>query len=270
MNSEPTAYKEPGKILVVDDEANIRAGLKAILTKDGHEVKDAASGEEAMPLLEVFPCEVAIVDIRMPGMPGVELLHEIRARRPFVSVILLTGHGTLETAMAAVKEGAIEYLLKPAQPDLIRQAVSTALASARRNRQQALFMESLRTGMQRLGELPPPSSPAPIPLHERKAINVGDLHIDLQAYEVHREDELITLTPSEFQLLVTLASRPGEVIDYVTLVRLALDYEAESWEAKELIKRHVFALRRKIERDPSTPQYILNVRGIGYRLVPGE
>jgi len=87
---------------------------------------------------------------------------------------------------------------------------------------------------------------------------------------VRREDELIPLTPSEFQLLVTLASRPGEVIDYVTLVRLALDYEAESWEAKELIKRHVFALRRKIERDPSSPKYILNVRGVGYRLVPGE
>ena len=56
------------------------------------------------------------------------------------------------------------------------------------------------------------------------------------------------------------------MIDYISLVRLALDYEAESWEAKELIKRHVFALRRKIEPDPSSPQYILNVRGIGYRL----
>jgi len=268
MIGEPAALTEPGKILVVDDEANIRAGLKAILTKDGHEVKDAASGEEAMPLLEIFPCEVAIVDIRMPGMSGVELLHEIRARQPFVSVILLTGHGTLKTAMAAVREGATEYLLKPAQPDLIRQAVSAALVSTRRNREQALFMESLRTGMQRLGELPPPSSAAPT--SERKVISVGDLHIDLQAYEVRREDELIPLTPSEFQLLVTLTSRPGEVIDYVTLVRLALDYEAESWEANELIKRHVFALRRKIERDPSSPKYILNVRGVGYRLVPGE
>ena len=97
----------------------------------------------------------------------------------------------------------------------------------------------------------------------------GDLHIDLQAYEVRKGAEVVSLTPSEFQLLVALANRPGEVIDYITLVRLALDYEAESWEAKELIKRHIFALRQKIEQDPSAPQLILNVRGVGYRLAPG-
>jgi two-component system response regulator ResD len=268
MNSDQAIYTEPGKILVVDDEANIRTGLRAILARDGHEVKDAASGEEALPILELFSCEVAIVDIRMPGMSGVELLHEIRTRRPFVAVVLLTGHGTLETAMAAIKEGAHDYLLKPAQPEAIREAVSSALASARRDREQTQLMDSLRAGLQRLGELP--ADPSPEPLAGRRAIDVGALHIDLQAYEVRRDDEPISLTPSEFQLLVALASRPGEVIDYITLVRLALDYEAESWEAKELIKRHVFALRRKIESDPSSPQYIVNVRGIGYRLAPGR
>ena len=65
---------------------------------------------------------------------------------------------------------------------------------------------------------------------------------------------------------MTLAARPGQVVDYVTLVQLALAYDAEPWEAKELIKRHVFSLRQKIEADPSSPQYILNVRGVGYRL----
>jgi DNA-binding response OmpR family regulator len=65
---------------------------------------------------------------------------------------------------------------------------------------------------------------------------------------------------------VSLASRPGEAIDCVTLVQLTLEYEAEPWEAKEVIKRHVFALRQKIEPEPSSPRYILNVRGIGYRL----
>jgi two-component system response regulator MtrA len=269
MTSEASSTIDRGKILIVDDEANIRAGLRAILSRDGHEVKDAASGEEALPIVEIFPCEVAIVDIRMPGMTGVELLHEIRARRPFVSVVLLTGHGTLETAMAAIREGAHDYLLKPAQPDEIRATVASALATSRREREQAQLMDNLRAGLQRLGKIPADSSPSLQPAYERRAIDVGDLHIDLQAYEVRRGPKLISLTPSEFQLLVALASRPGEVIDYVSLVRLALDYEAESWEAKELIKRHVFALRRKIEPDPSSPQYILNVRGIGYRLAAG-
>jgi DNA-binding response OmpR family regulator len=104
-----------------------------------------------------------------------------------------------------------------------------------------------------------------------RTITTGDLHIDLAAYEVRRGDQVLSLTPSEFQLLVNLASRPGEAIDYVTLVRQTLDYEAEPSEAKEPIKRHVFALRQKIEPEPSSPCYILNVRGIGYRLaIPKE
>jgi DNA-binding response OmpR family regulator len=259
---------DPGKILIVDDETNIRTGLKAILTRDGHQVMDVGSAEEALPVLEAFPCEAAIVDIRMPGMSGVDLLHEIKARWPAVAVILLTGHGTLESAMQAVKEGAHDYLLKPAQPDAIRQAVVSALAASRVRREETFLFQSLRTSLERLEQLPAePGQPAGGPgARSARTITAGDLHIDLAAYEVRRGDQLISLTPSEFQLLVSLASRPGEAIDYVTLVQLTLEYEAEPWEAKELIKRHVFALRQKIEPEPSSPRYILNVRGIGYRL----
>jgi DNA-binding response OmpR family regulator len=259
---------DPGKILIVDDEINIRTGLKAILTRDGHQVMDVGSAEEALPILETFPCEAAIVDIRMPGMSGVDLLHEIKARWPAVAVLLLTGHGTLETAMQAIKEGAHDYLLKPAQPDAIRQAVASALTASRVRREETFLFQSLRTSLDRLEQLPAgPNQAAPAPgSHPPRTITAGDLHIDLAAYEVRRGDQSISLTPSEFQLLVSLASRPGEAIDYVTLVQLALEYKAEPWEAKELIKRHVFALRQKIEPEPSSPRYILNVRGVGYRL----
>lgn len=259
---------EPGKILIVDDETNIRTGLMAVLTRAGHQVMDVASAEEALPVLASFPCEAAIVDIRMPSMSGVDLLQEIKARWPVVSVILLTGHGTLETAMKAVKEGAHDYLLKPAQPDAIRQAVDSALAASRRRREENTLFDSLRTGLERLEQLPAEPGLSSLSPGNRppRTITAGDLHIDLAAYEVHRGDRPIALTPSEFQLLVSLASHPGEAIDYITLVKMTLEYEAEPWEAKELIKRHVFALRQKIEPEPSAPRYILNVRGIGYRL----
>jgi DNA-binding NtrC family response regulator len=139
---------ETGRVLVVDDEVNIRNGLRAVLAKAGHMVRDAGSGEEALTLLnnidDAFDCEVAIVDIRMPGMSGVELLHAIRERWPAVSVILLTGHGTLDTAMTAVKEGAQDYLLKPAQPKAILEATANALVASRRQREQALLFESIR------------------------------------------------------------------------------------------------------------------------------
>jgi DNA-binding response OmpR family regulator len=265
---------EAGKILIVDDETNIRRGLKAVLTKDGHDVRDVAGAEEALHLLLSFSCEVAVVDIRMSGMSGVELLHEIKERWPIISVILLTGHGTLETAMTAVKEGAHDYLLKPSQPDEIRQTVFSALAASRRQREEIQLFSSLRSSLQRMEELPSNPSPTADALSNKQAntryINIGVLRIDLPAHEVRLGDEIISLSPSEFKLLVVLANRPGEVIDYVTLVQLTLDYEAESWEAKELIKRHIFSLRQKVEPEPASPRYILNVRGVGYRLASPE
>lgn len=256
----------PGKVLIVDDETNIRKGLRAILQKDGHEVRDVRTAEEALQALETFPMEAAIVDIRMPGMSGTELLAAIRQRWPHVAVVLLTGHGTLESAMTAVKEGAHDYLLKPAQPEDIRQVLTAALAASRRLRQQDRLLETLRDGLQRLdvlpGEAPAPAEGRP----ERNRLLIGELEIDLQAHVVRKNGQEIDLTPSEYNLLVTLAHRAGEVIDYVSLVKLALEYEAELWEAKELIKRHVFTLRQKIEPDPTEPRYVRNVRGVGYRL----
>jgi len=83
---------------------------------------------------------------------------------------------------------------------------------------------------------------------------------------VHLAGEAISLTPSEYNVLLVLAAQAGQAIDYVTLVKEGLDYAAESWEAKELIKRHIYTLRQKLERDPTSPQTIANVRAVGYRL----
>ena len=271
----------PGKILIVDDEPNIRKGLRAILVRDGHEVHDAGTGEEALELLQTLAIEAAIVDIRMPGMSGTNLLAAVRARWPSLSVILLTGHGTLETAIAAVRQGAHDYLLKPAQPDEIRAVVNRALAAARREREESQLLDTMRGALQRLdgladrgeqaaklpgAETKSADMPASATSRERNKLTVGDLHIDLAAHQALRRDAPLSLTPTEYQLLLVLAQRQGEALDYVTLARLVLEYEAELWEAKELIKRHVFALRQKIEPDPGKPVYVVNVRGVGYRL----
>lgn len=253
----------PGKILIVDDEKNIRRGLRAILTKDGHAVQMAASAEEALDILQKFPCEAAVVDICLPDLSGTDLLAQIRSRWPYTAVILLTGNGTLESAMTAVKEGAYAYLLKPAAPAVIRQTLEEALAASRQQREQALFLESLRTGLQRLGG---DTAVIPNPKTAPNHLTLGPLQIDLQAHDVRRDSQSISLTPTEYRLLVTLAERPGQALDYQTLALLVLEYEVEVWEAKELIKRHVFTLRQKIEPDPAQPALILNVRGVGYRI----
>ncbi len=255
-----------GWILIVDDEVNIRAGLRDVLVRDGHTVTEAGSGEEALTRLETSDYDVAIVDIRMPEMSGIELLEVIRLRWPHIAVIMLTGHGTLETAMVAVKAGAHDYLLKPARTEAIRQTLTTAIAASRRHKVEAQLLESMRVSLELLdGGRDEGAVEAP-GLDEPRRLDVGGLHIDLRAHEVRRDGIPVGLSPTEFKLLVALATRPGEAIDYGDLVQESMGYEAESWEAKELIKRHVYALRHKIETDPAAPQYILNVRGIGYRL----
>ncbi|MCP4362575.1 MAG: response regulator transcription factor [Chloroflexi bacterium] len=256
-----------GRVLIVDDEVNIRGGLRDVLIKDGHGVTDVGSGEEALVTLASATYDVALVDIRMPGISGIELLQTIRERRPHLAVIILTGHGGLESAMAAIKAGAHDYLLKPAQPKIIRQTVIEAIASSRRHREQAHLVESLRTSLTRFDDIvaeePAHNSTSTPDMH---SLGVGDLHIDLHTHEMRRNGNPVHLSPTEFKLLVALASHPNDVVDYVTLAQLSLGYEPSLWEAKELIKRHVSAVRHKIEPDPTAPRYLLNVRGVGYRL----
>ena len=97
-------------------------------------------------------------------------------------------------------------------------------------------------------------------------IRIKDLQINLATHEVFRSGKPVKLTLTEFKLLVAMASKNGDILDYLTLVRTVLGYEAEKSEAKELIKRHIYALRRKLEPTPGNPCYILNARGVGYRM----
>jgi DNA-binding response OmpR family regulator len=254
-----------GRVLIVEDEDYIRSGLREILSSQGHEVDEAASGEEALEAFRRTYFDVAIVDIRMPGISGIEVLENIHAHWPTTAVIMLTGHATLETAMAAVRAGAYDYFLKPAQPSTIRQIVLEAAAEARRRREEARLMEIIRASLARMDQLPNDREQS-VGADQSRSLQVGDLDIDVRAHTVEKRGESIHLSPTEFKLLATLAGRLGDAIDYGDLVALSLGYEVEPWEAKELIKRHVYSLRQKIEPDPSRPRYVLNVRGVGYRL----
>ena len=269
MDTKPAVA--PGAILIVDDEAAIRQGLTAVLTRDGHQVTAASGVDEALEALASGAFEAAIVDIRMPGRSGIELLREIKEWQPAMAVILLTGQGTLETAMAAIQAGAADYLLKPAQPALIRRTVNEALRSARRDQQQAHLLQTLRSGLNALDTLPAtgPSPSGPSDTAVSSVQKVGELQINRPAHRVTVNDRHVPLTPAEYRVLLVLADHPGEVVDYLALVRRALGYDAELWEAKELIKRHIFAMRLKLEPDPAQPRLILNIRAVGYRLAAG-
>lgn len=255
----------PGHILLVDDEINICSGLQRVLAHDGHEIRTTGSAEAALTILATYACEAAIVDICLPGISGAEFLTVAQQRWPHLAVLLLTGNGTLETAMAAVRAGACDYLLKPAQPAVIRQAVWKALATARERAQRAELLTSLRTVLHHLDGLQP-AAPFTVAPNTPPPLTIGDLQLDRQTHEVRRGATVIALTPSEFSILATLADHLGQAVAYVTLAQASLGYAADPWEAKELVKRHILTLRQKLEPQPDRPQYIVNIRGIGYRL----
>ncbi|NDY72761.1 response regulator [Desulfobacter hydrogenophilus] len=118
--------KIPVKILIVDDEKDFVEMFSLRLTRQGEKVSAVYSGQEALDLLEKTKIDVVILDIRMPGMDGIETLKKIKASYPLVEVILLTGHGSTETAVEGMKEGAFDYLMKPADFDDISEKLSNA------------------------------------------------------------------------------------------------------------------------------------------------
>nr|WP_320016696.1 response regulator [uncultured Desulfobacter sp.] len=118
--------KIPVKILIVDDEKDFVEMFSLRLTRQGEKVSVAYSGQEALDLLEKTKIDVVILDIRMPGMDGIETLKKIKAAYPLVEVIMLTGHGSTETAVEGMKAGAFDYLMKPADFEDISEKLANA------------------------------------------------------------------------------------------------------------------------------------------------
>jgi len=231
--------------LVVDDDPGVRFFLEETLRRDGHVVETASSGEEALDLLRDAFFDVVMLDLKLGGRAdGLRVLEAVRWRWPETVVVILTAHGSLETAMAAIQEGVDGYLLKPAEPDEVRQAVQEALE---RRRSLAQLEETRQTG---------------------HILQRGAFTIDLEKHLVTFEEEPLELTSREFKLLAYLMRNANQVVSPRKLVEVVGQYEVEDlYEARQIVKWYIHRLRRKVEPNPSDPRYILNVRGVGYRFV---
>ncbi|MCA9980579.1 MAG: response regulator, partial [Anaerolineales bacterium] len=145
--------KLTGTILVVEDEYGIRLFLEHLLQRDGHTVVLAENGETAIPLIDTS-LDLAILDLNLgKGLSGLDVLQEIRQRAPDTEVILLTGHGTLETAVTALREGAHDYLFKPCQAKQLRASVASGLQKRFRVRQQNNLFNQLEQNLSLLTAL---------------------------------------------------------------------------------------------------------------------
>ncbi len=266
-------------ILVVDDEQNIRLTLTALLQRSNYVVTAASNGEEALSLFETHRFDLMLVDLQMPGISGIQVVEALRSRGLDTEVIVLTGHGSLESAIEGIHHGIFDYMLKTSDPAQIVERVAAALTERTRRQRQTTLISTIGQAAKELvsggiAPLPPDLMPAPSPPaqatpaaagHERVVV-IGQLHLDTWHQTATLSDRSLNLTPTEFRLLLCLAEHSGQMLSYTQLVRCAQGYETSELEAGELIKPHIHHLRQKIEPDPSTPRYLLNVRGKGYIL----
>jgi DNA-binding response OmpR family regulator len=230
------------RALVVDDEENIRLFLSETLERMGHNVTTASSGEQALEYLQDTAFDLAILDLKLGGaVDGQRVLESIRWRWPATLVIMLTAHGSLESAVEAIQEGVNGYLLKPVRPEDVRHAVEEALYRH----------DKLHKAEQK---------------REEHVLQRGPFKVDLERHEATFEDKSLDLSPRDFTLLVHLMQKAPQVIGPSELVQVVRQYEPEyTSEARDIIKWYIHRLRKKVEPDPSRPRYILNVRGVGYR-----
>jgi DNA-binding response OmpR family regulator len=221
------------KILVVDDEPNIREVVGLYLRRDGHAVVVAADGEEALELYRRTRPDLVVLDLMLPKLSGLEVCRRIQAERR-VPLIMLTARGEEEDRIVGLGLGADDYVVKPFSPRELAARVAAVLR---------------RTGG---------AEPA-----DGGALVFGDLRIDPATREVSVSDEPVTLTAREFDLLRHMASHPRRVFTRDQLMEAVWGYTFSADTSTVTV--HVRRLREKLEPDPARPRYLQTVWGIGYR-----
>ncbi|WKD59714.1 MtrAB system response regulator MtrA [Corynebacterium caspium] len=224
------------KILVVDDDPAISEMLALVLEAEGFSPIPVTDGTEAVPAFQREQPDLILLDLMLPGMNGVDICRAIRLESA-VPIIMLTAKTDTVDIVLGLESGADDYVTKPFKPKELVARVRARLRRAEKN-------------------------------EATEIIEVGDITIDVPQHTVRRGEEEISLTPLEFDLLVEMARRPGQVFTREALLEKVWGYRHAS--DTRLVNVHVQRLRSKIEKDPEYPQVVLTVRGVGYKTGHGE
>jgi two-component system alkaline phosphatase synthesis response regulator PhoP len=261
-----------GRVLIIDDEASLRRTLARILQQARFEVTTAESGKEGLAFLVQQKFDLVYLDIRMPDMNGLEVLKAIHSKFPELPVILFTAQPDMNSAVEALRHGAIDYLMKPLKPQALIARTQDILAwrqKERHKREIQLQIEALQAELSKLenGEDVEPVPTAQGEDASERFLVCGEISLDMHARRLKMGGQTIDLSSTTFDYLVVLVRHAPNVVDYQTLIAEAQGYQADFREAQELVKWHVHHIRQAIEPDPRKPIYLLNQRGVGYRLV---
>ncbi|HEB66208.1 MAG TPA: response regulator transcription factor [Chloroflexi bacterium] len=219
-------------ILLIEDEPELVRVLRAYLEKSGFQVESAYRGDTGLSLWQHKRPDLVILDLNLPGMDGLDVAREIR-RQGNTPIIMLTARVEESDQLIGLELGADDYITKPFSPRIVVARVRALLRRAQGG-----------------------STPARI-------LRAADLEIDLDAHTVTRGGQEIPLTPTEFDLLVTLAEQPGRAFKRLQLLEALQGAAYAGYE--RTVDAHIKNLRAKLEPDPKHPRYIETVFGVGYR-----
>jgi two-component system KDP operon response regulator KdpE len=224
-----------GRILVVDDDPQIRRVMRTTLSGEGYEVEDARSGEEALEKIRGSRHDLMLLDINMPGMGGLETCRQVRATSD-MSIIMLTVRNTEQDKVQSLDAGADDFITKPfGTPELLAR---------------------IRAALRRA-----PSSPEAGPQH----LTLDNVEIDFQSRKLIVGGNEVRLTPKEFDLLRYLTLHPNRAIPHRELLQAV--WGPDYGDEVEYLRVFVKQLRRKIEPKPDKPRYIVTEPWVGYRFV---
>jgi two-component system response regulator MprA len=255
------------RIMVVDDEASIRHALVRAINLAGFHAEPVSSGIEALALLKSSAYDLMVLDICMPELSGVDVLRLARQIHPDLLIIFLTGHATLESAIAAVKGDAVDYLQKPAS---IYDIVATITAALQARAEQLRRKHLLQLMEEALLVLHSTEAPAPkkATIHA-DVLQIGALTLDRNKRQVvfaGDSPRTINLTEGEAAVLASLMEHPNQVVSCRQIARVLWGYELDEYSASDLIRPYVFRLRQKVEAAPNHPRLISTIRGRGYSI----
>jgi DNA-binding response OmpR family regulator len=268
-------------ILLVEDDDGWRQTLAQALQDEGYQVTQASDGRQAIDLLHQASAQEAnydlvLTDIVMGDVDGVEVTLAARNQPALPEVILLTGYGSMETAIAAVRAGAFDYLIKPCRTSKLLERVASAIQHRQVRLRQIKAEDMLQSIVNFVKDthLNEDMHGAPNtttrdmaqehdePQETDRYLSVGAICIDTHRHQVWFEGKQIHVTPTEYAILECLASSAGRVVTYGDVIYRIRGYEMSESEAHSLLRAHIRNLRKKFDR-----RYLVSVYGVGYMLV---
>lgn len=229
-------------LLIVDDEPIARQSLSDILRLEGYLVTAVANGEQAIEQVRNYSVDLIVLDLKMPGMNGLDVVQVVNQISPDTEIILLTAYGSMESAVDALRQRVHDYLLKPASPGQILESVRRGL-----ERREARLKQKEKQD-------------ADVPVF----LTSDGTEVDLMRRIVQRNGQSESLTPAEGQLLKVFLENPGRVYSHRELVLLVQGYDVSQREAQEILRPLVSRLRNKLDSFPTLLERIVSVRGTGY------